>query len=141
MSANWDGCMCTIPQPGNINPMPDNLFNPFAVEIPPDPNIPLAPQLATVPPPSNPLAPFVPPMMVPECPYSKACPNDDSTCVGFNSWGFSEVRMGKYSPASRHFNAIYCFYIMKPYDQFKTPARILGYWKLQEEEKAKQKKA
>jgi len=139
VSANWDGCMCTVPLPGNINPMPHSLFNPFAVDIPPDPDIPALPALPTVPPPSNPLAAFVPPMMVPDCPYQKACLEEDTKCVGFNSWGFSEARKGKYSPASRHFNAIYCFYIMKPYDRFKVPPRIEGYWRLQEEEKEKAK--
>lgn len=137
-SSNWDGCMCAIPQPGNLNPMPDTLYNPFAQDIPPDPNIPGFPPMPTVPPPSNPLAPFVPPMMIPTCPYNDACGDKDplvnnfQECVGFDSFGFSEVRKGKYSPASRFFNAIHCFYIMKPYDLFKVPKKIEAFFHLQE---------
>jgi len=114
--------------------MPNTLQNPYEVDIPPDPNIPTAPPLLPVPPPSNPLAAYVAPLMIPQCPYNSACPDGDSSCVGYNSWGFSEVRMSRYSPGTRFFNAIYCLYVMKPYDVFKIPVKIKGYWELQDKE-------
>lgn len=135
MSSNWDACMCTIFLPGSIAPMPDNLYNPYAVEVPPDPDIPIAPPMPSVPPPSNPLQPYNPPLGEPECPFIKKCgrlPGDDSfaECVGYDSWGFDEVRMGKYSPASRFFNSVNCFYIMKPYNRFHVPKKLEAFWYL-----------
>lgn len=125
--------MCTISLPPSINPMPDNLFNPFAQPIPPDPDIPVFPSPPTVPPPSNPLQPYNAPMTVPQCPFQDACGKRAGfDCVGFDSWGFSSVKMAHYSPASRFFNSITCSYIMKPYDRFKVPEKVTALWKLQE---------
>lgn len=127
--------MCTIFLPGSIAPMPDNLYNPYAVEVPPDPDIPTFPAMPSVPPPSNPLQPYNPPLGVPECPFIKKCgrkPGEDKfeDCVGYDSWGFDEVRMGKYSPASRFFNSVNCFYIMKPYNRFHVPKKVEAFWYL-----------
>lgn len=115
--------------------MPDNLYDPFAVEVPPDPDIPTFPAMPSVPPPSNPLQPYNPPLGIPECPFSKKCgrkmgEDKFEECVGYDSWGFDEVRMGKYSPASRFFNSINCFYIMKPYDRFHVPKKLEAFWYL-----------
>jgi len=135
MSSNWDACMCTLNLPGSIAPMPDNLYDPYAVEVPPDPDIPTFPAMPSVPPPSNPLQPYNPPLGVPECPFIKKCgrkPGEDKfeECVGYDSWGFDEVRMGKYSPASRFFNSVNCFYIMKPYNRFHVPKKVEAFWYL-----------
>lgn len=136
MSANWDACMCTLFLPGSMALMPDNLYNPFAIDIPPDPDIPTFPAMPSVPPPSSPLAPYNPPLNdAPECPFTANCGkkpgvNEYEDCVGYDSWGFSEVRRGKYSPASRFFNSLNCFYIMKPYDRFKVPKKIEAFWYL-----------
>lgn len=54
-------------------------------------------------------------------------PCEGRHCVGFNSFGFSRVQMGRYSPASRHFNAIYCYYVMEPYHDFAIPERVQAY--------------
>ena len=76
--------------------MPDAFYNPFAQDIPPDPNIPGFPPMPTVPPPSNPLAPFVPPMMDTDCPHQDPCGdknpqiNNFQECVGYDPFGFSD---------------------------------------------------
>jgi hypothetical protein len=137
LSSNWDACVCSLQLPGNINPMPDNLYNPYAVPIPVDPDIPVFPPVATVPPPSNPLAPYNPPMMAPACPFQDTCGSNTKwgvdgnfDCVGRDSWGFSEVYMGKYSPAQRFFNTITCSYIMKPWDRFVVPKKVQAFWRM-----------
>jgi hypothetical protein len=128
---NIDGCTCTINLPGNINPQPANLYNPYLPEIPPDPLIPLPEPMATVPPPSNPLQPYVPPMMPPECPFVTACSDPDSfECIGYNSWGFAEAAMAGYTPAAASLNMVSCTYVMHPYGEFKVPRRMKALWRL-----------
>lgn len=129
MASNKDGCNCFINLPGSINPMPDTLQNPWAVQVPPsDANAPDFAALPTVPPPANPLTPFNAPMMVPSCPFSKKCAEGDEECVGFNTWGFSSASMGRYSPASSFGNSINCFYIAEPYDRFAVPKKVQAVW-------------
>jgi len=124
-ASNWDGCSCQIPLPSSINPLPDNLYNPFVQAFPPDPSIPSFPALPTMPPPSNPLQTFVAPMMIPGCPFASKCLTpDDFDCVGFNSFGFSEVSKANFAPASAFLNSISCSYIMKPYDRFIIPKKV-----------------
>merc|ERR1719161_1047661 len=106
--------------PASINPQPANLYNPFLVSVPPDPNIPVVAAMPTVPPPSNPMQPYVAPMMAPECPYMAACANaDDFECVGHNSWGFATAHIADYSPAAAALNSASCSFTMKPYGRFK----------------------
>lgn len=130
-STNWDGCDCFIHLPGNIVPQPKLDYNPFDAGVAPSAAVPGFPGMPTVPPPSSKTAPYNAPPMIPSCPYSNSCADGDFNCVGFNSFGFSEVRMGKYSPASRYFNSINCFFIMKPYDRWLVPKKIEAFWYLQ----------
>lgn len=128
---NVDGCTCTAVLPGSINPQPANFYNPFLVPIPPNPDIPMPAPMATVPPPSNPMQPFVPPMMPPECPFIGACADpNDFECVGHNSWGFSEAHIADYSPAAAALNSMSCTYLMKPYGLFKVPEKVASLWHL-----------
>jgi len=128
-TSNWDGCTCAIVMPPTMKPMPDNLFNPFAQEIVPDPNAPTLAPMGTVPPPSNPAQPFNPPVVPPVCPFHSSVPPGFDG-VGFNSWGFSETDMATYSPAAAHLNMISCSYIMKPYSRFVVPPKINAFWAL-----------
>jgi len=117
--------------PASINPQPANFYNPFLVDVPPDPNVPLPAAMPTVPPPSNPMMPFVAPMMPPVCPFSNACADPNSfDCVGYNSWGFAEARLADYSPAAAHLNSASCDYFMKPYALFKVPDKMAALWHL-----------
>lgn len=128
---NIDGCTCTINLPASINPQPANLYNPFLPEIAPDPSVPLPAAMPTVPPPSNPLQPYIAPMMPPECPFIAACSDPDSfDCVGYNSWGFAEAHMAGYTPAAASLNMVSCTYVMKPYGEFKIPRRVKSLWRL-----------
>lgn len=128
---NIDGCTCTMVLPGSINPQPANFYNPYLVEVPPDPSVPVPKSMPTVPPPSNPMQPFVPPMMPPECPFISACADPDSfDCVGHNSWGFAEAHMADYSPAAAALNSASCTYMMHPYGRFKVPERVASLWHL-----------
>jgi len=128
---NVDGCTCTTTLPGSINPQPNLFYNPFLVDVPPDPSIPVPASMPTVPPPSNPLQPFVPPMMPPECPFMPACADPNSfDCVGHNSWGFAEAHIAVYSPAAAALNSMSCTYMMKPYARFKVPDRVAALWHL-----------
>lgn len=135
----WDGCVCTIQLPNNINPLPDLGFNPFPEGIMGDENVPTEPPLEIIAPPTNPAQPYVAPPMKPQCPYSKSClnslplpsiqndtngTNGTAPCVGYDSWGFAEVHMGKYSPASHYLNTITCSYIMKPEGEFVAAVTI-----------------
>jgi len=79
---NSDGCTCTAVMPASMNPVPGNFYNPFLMDVPPDPNIPIPESLPTVPPPSNPAQPYVAPPMAPVCPFMSACADPDSfDCV------------------------------------------------------------
>lgn len=128
---NSDGCTCTMTLPASINPLPNNFYNPFAVTVPADPNIPVPAAMPTVPPPSSPLMPFVAPMMPPECPFISACADPNSfDCVGHNSWGFAEAHMADYSPAAGALNTASCTYTMKPYALFKVPEKVAALWHL-----------
>lgn len=132
LASNWDACMCSIPLPPSIVPQTDNLFNPYAQVIPPDPSIPTFAPQPTVPPPSNPLMPYNAPMMLPSCPFQAPCgPDGGFDCVGFDSFGFSEVNMVPYRPASRYLNSITCSYVMKPYDLFKVPDKVQAFWRME----------
>lgn len=131
LANNIDGCNCNMVLPGNINPQPMNLYNPFIIEVPPNPNVPVPPSMPTVPPPSNPAMPYNPPMMPPECPFQKACADaDDFKCVGFNSWGFGQAGLADYSPAAAALNTASCMYTMKPYGEFKVPKKMEALWHL-----------
>lgn len=128
---NSDGCTCTMVLPASINPQPANFYNPFLVDIPANPDIPMPKAMPTVPPPSNPLQPFIAPMMPPECPFIAACADPDGfDCVGHNSWGFAEAHMADYSPAAGALNTVSCSYLMKPYALFKVPERVKALWHL-----------
>lgn len=128
---NSDGCTCSMVLPASINPMPGNFYNPFLVDIAPNPDIPVPKAMPTVPPPSNPMMPFIAPAMPPECPFIAGCPDPDSfDCVGHNSWGFAEAHMAEYSPAAGALNTASCTYIMKPYALFKVPERVAALWHL-----------
>lgn len=117
--------------PASINPMPGNFYNPFLVDIPPNPDIPVPRAMPTVPPPSNPMQPYIAPPMPPECPFISGCADPDSfDCVGHNSWGFAEAHMADYSPAAGALNAASCTYVMKPYALFKVPERVAALWHL-----------
>jgi len=130
-AANVDGCTCTSVLPASINPLPANFYNPYLIDIPPDPNVPVPKSMPTVPPPSNPMMPFVAPMMPPTCPFLSACADPDSfDCVGHNSWGFSEAHIAEYSPAAAALNTVSCTYMMKPYARFKVPNRVVSLWHL-----------
>jgi len=123
----WDGCVCTMALPNNINPVPDITFNPFPEAVEPDSAVPTLPPLQMIPPPTNPAQAYVPPPMKPQCPFSKSCvaPSEDATaCVGMESWGFAEVHMGRYSPASGYLNTITCSYMMKPKGNFSVPIAV-----------------
>jgi hypothetical protein len=128
---NVDGCTCQIVLPPSIQPQPANFNNPFLVDIPPDPSLPTVGAMPTVPPPSNPMQPFIAPMMPPECPFVAACADPDSfDCVGYNSWGFGEAAMAGYTPAAAALNSVSCSYWMKPYANFKVPHRVAALWHL-----------
>lgn len=127
---NVDGCTCTTVLPGSINPQPANFYNPFLVDVPPNPDIPVPQAMPTVPPPSNPMQPFIPPMMPPECPYISACGSAGFDCVGHDSWGFGEAHIADYSPAAAALNSMSCTYMMKPYAKFKVPPKIAALWHL-----------
>lgn len=132
LAANWDACQCTIDLPPSINPQPNTLFDPYALTLTPDPDVPTMAPVPTLPPPSNPLMPYNAPMMVPSCPYKDPCgPNATFDCVGYDTWGFSVVQEGGYQPASRFFNNIICSYIMKPYDSFKVPEKVQALFRMQ----------
>lgn len=120
-----DGCTCSIVLPASINPMPNNLYDPWAIDVAPDPDLPLPPTPPTVPPPSNPMQPYIAPMMAPECPFAKSCAKpDDFGCVGYNSFGFSEAHMAPYSPAASHLNQISCSYFMALRSTFQIPSKV-----------------
>jgi len=128
---NVDGCSCTMVLPANINPQPANFYNPWLIDIAPDPNVPVPRSMPTVPPPSNPLQPFIPPMMPVVCPFSAACADPNAfECVGHNSWGFSSAHVADYSPAAAALNTASCTYMMKPYDRFKVPEKVISLWHL-----------
>jgi hypothetical protein len=128
---NVDGCTCTMVLPASINPQPANFYNPFLIDVPPDPSIPVPQAMPTVPPPSNPMQPFVAPMMPPECPFLSACADPESfDCSGYNSWGFAEAHQADYSPAAAALNTVSCTFMMKPYARFKVPDRIAALWHL-----------
>jgi len=130
-AGNMDGCTCTTVLPASINPQPAAFYNPWLVEITPDPSIPLPEPMATVPPPSNPMMPFIAPAMPPVCPFLASCPDPNSfDCVGFNSWGFADAKIADYSPAAAALNSVSCTYMMKPYMKFKVPERVVSLWKL-----------
>lgn len=128
---NSSGCTCRIVLPRNIVPMPDLLLDsgddgnqttnasvPTLEPIPPE-----------APPPSNPLQPYSPPVMPPECPFDVSCSAAKlSSCVGFDSWGFSKVQMSPYSAASAYLNEISCSYLMMPDSRFKVPERVKSFW-------------
>lgn len=128
---NIDGCTCSMFLPASINPQPANFFNPFLVDVPPNPDIPIPAAMPTVPPPSNPLQPFIAPMMPPTCPFLSACADpEDFQCVGHNSWGFAEAHIADYSPAAAALNSASCTYTMKPYARFKVPNKVASLWHL-----------
>jgi len=130
-AGNMDGCTCSLVLPANINPQPASFYNPWLVDIPPDPNVPVPEAMPTVPPPSNPMQPFIPPAMPPVCPFMDACPDPNSfDCTGFNSWGFADAKIADYSPAAAALNSASCTYMMKPYAKFKVPERVVSMWKL-----------
>lgn len=130
-ASNSDGCTCTMVLPASINPLPGNFYNPFLVDVPPNPDIPVPQAMPTVPPPSNPMQPYLAPPMPPECPFISSCADPDSfDCVGHNSWGFAEAHMADYSPAAGALNTASCTYIMKPYAIFKVPDRVAALWHL-----------
>jgi len=131
LAENVDGCTCSTFLPGSINPQPANFYNPFLVDIPPNPDLPVPASMPTVPPPSNPMQPFIPPMMPPECPFMKKCGNPGAfECVGHDSWGFSEAHIADYSPAAAALNSMSCTYVMKPYARFKVPDKVSALWHL-----------
>lgn len=133
-SSNWDGCDCTFYLNGNDWPQPDLLFNPFQEAIAPSPDVPGIPMMPTLPPVMSVWNTHYlpPPKLNPPCPLSNHCGKDGGfECVGYDSFGFSEVTKGKFSPASRYFNSINCFYIMKPYDQWNLPKKVEAFWYLQ----------
>jgi len=131
-SSNWDGCDCFLHLLGTHQVMPVLDYNPFAQTIPADPSVPGFPAPPTFPPPSNGAQPYAPPAMPTFCPFADSCAGKGFDCVGFDSFGFAEVRMGRYSPASRYFNSINCFYIMKPYNQWLLPKKVEAFWYLQQ---------
>lgn len=111
--------------------MPNSFYNPFLIDVPPNPDVPVPAAMPTVPPPSNPMQPFIPPMMPPECPFMAACADPDGfDCVGHNSWGFAEAHIADYSPAAAALNSASCTYMMKPYARFKVPNRVAALWHL-----------
>jgi len=131
-SSNWDGCDCFIHMLGTHQAMPVLDYNPWMQTIPADPSVPGFPGMPTFPPHSNGAMPYSPPAMPTFCPFQDACGDKGFDCVGYDSFGFHEVRMGKYSPASRYFNSINCFYIMKPYDKWALPKKVESFWYLQQ---------
>mmetsp|Transcript_84197 Transcript_84197/g.146208 ORF Transcript_84197/g.146208 Transcript_84197/m.146208 type:complete len:408 (+) Transcript_84197:113-1336(+) len=131
-----DGCTCSMVLPASINPMPNNLYDPFAMDVPPDPDLPVPPMPPTVPPPGNPMQPYIAPMMAPECPFAKACAKaNDFDCVGYNSFGFSEAHMAPYSPAASHLNQISCSYFMALRSEFRIPSKVESLGKILEKRK------
>jgi hypothetical protein len=128
----WDGCVCTIVLPGNVNPSPDVNFNPFPAGIvETDPMPPTFPPMPMLPPPSAPNRPYVPPQMEPNCPFYRNCTAEAEKntglhvvygeCVGFESWGFHEIHKADYAPASGYLNSISCSYVMHANGNFTVP--------------------
>lgn len=141
-ASNWDGCTCNVIMPGNMNPMPDTLYNPYAISMVPDPSLPTFAPIATIPPPSNPLMPYAPPPRAPECPFVASCKEDAGFgCVGYNTWGFAEAHMSPYVPAQSHFNSISCSYVMKIGGKFEVPKKVAAFYHMQDLESAKESAA
>jgi len=136
---NWDGCTCSINLPATINPQPDMYYDPYAPDSPPGDGVTAAPPFPSaimMQPPTNPLQPYVPPAMKPECPYTAKCGGSGGGsaaetagegCIGYDSWGFDDARMAGYSPAAAHINVMSCSYIMKTFGQFRVPDKVQAY--------------
>eukprot|EP00927_Polykrikos_kofoidii_P070857 TRINITY_DN67235_c0_g1_i1.p1 TRINITY_DN67235_c0_g1~~TRINITY_DN67235_c0_g1_i1.p1 ORF type:complete len:328 (-),score=37.76 TRINITY_DN67235_c0_g1_i1:57-1040(-) len=129
-AVDFDGCVCTVKLPRNVQPAPDLLFDPFPEDMP-DSDVPTAPPMKQVPPPLNPVRPYVAPVMLPTCPFATNCsalpiggPVSAASCVGYDTWGFGEVRTGGFSPASGYLNQLTCSYIMKPGGRFIVPYKV-----------------
>mmetsp|Transcript_56547 Transcript_56547/g.104673 ORF Transcript_56547/g.104673 Transcript_56547/m.104673 type:complete len:223 (+) Transcript_56547:51-719(+) len=140
-AVNWDGCTCSIQLPANIRPSPDAFQN-VAVEsstAPPEGDwddaaafsqgttittgqTTPAPEVITV---------YRPPISEPMCPYQTPCPtvNSSADCVDYRSWGFADMSMAGYKPASAHLNSISCSYIMQPKFIFKVPDKVQALWR------------
>eukprot|EP00929_Paragymnodinium_shiwhaense_P104372 TRINITY_DN6872_c0_g1_i2.p1 TRINITY_DN6872_c0_g1~~TRINITY_DN6872_c0_g1_i2.p1 ORF type:complete len:378 (-),score=78.45 TRINITY_DN6872_c0_g1_i2:86-1219(-) len=134
--SGYDGCVCTIQLPANVNPAPDVMFDPFPEGLELEEPVPAGfPKLKPLDPPTNPLIPYIPPPMAPSCPFSRSCaevrkmlPADgggpDAQCVGFDSWGFDEVHQASYAPASGYLNTITCSYMRHPNVNFVLPPAV-----------------
>mmetsp|Transcript_35565 Transcript_35565/g.101267 ORF Transcript_35565/g.101267 Transcript_35565/m.101267 type:complete len:195 (-) Transcript_35565:168-752(-) len=116
----WEGCTCRIPLPSSVHQMPDTFYDPYALEIPISFSMTTFSPLTTQPPASSPAAPYSPPTTPAACPFSRRCAGS-TPCVGFDSWGFQEVRMSRYTPASGFFNEITCNYINDGTASFTEP--------------------
>mmetsp|Transcript_56066 Transcript_56066/g.131230 ORF Transcript_56066/g.131230 Transcript_56066/m.131230 type:complete len:206 (-) Transcript_56066:14-631(-) len=134
-AANWDGCTCKIKMPANIRPSPD-AFQTVAVEMSTDP--PTEGEVSedavfasgqTTPAPEV-ISVYRPPISEPMCPYQVPCPTVNSSvdCVDYRSWGFADLSMAGYKPASAHLNSISCSYIMEPRYIFKVPSKVEAWW-------------
>mmetsp|Transcript_60241 Transcript_60241/g.143585 ORF Transcript_60241/g.143585 Transcript_60241/m.143585 type:complete len:215 (+) Transcript_60241:60-704(+) len=141
-AVNWDGCTCTIQLPSSIRPTPD-AFTRVAEEMPYEPlpgggdaqddsdGYGASTQGADSSPPQR-IQTYRPPISQPMCPYEVLCPtvNSSADCVDYRSWGFAELQMAKYAPASAHLNSVSCSYIIQPRYAFKVPAKVAAFWSM-----------
>lgn len=128
---DWEGCSCKIEQPRSMNPWPDTFYDPSAITVKDHPTFPPVPSLA---PPFNPRGPYVAPRMEPQCPFSRQCAGKPGTdCVGFDSWGFKQLRLEPYSAAAGHFKSITCTYMMDKDGHFQVPGKVAALWASQKQ--------
>jgi len=136
ISTNVDACDCYVSLPGYQYSEPNWLYDPFAPNIPADPDTPAVGGFPTMPPPAskNPGIPFLPLTRInPPCPFAATC-GDNFDCVGVDSWGFSTVQKGKWNAAMgpQGLNTMNCFYLTAPGGEFKVPKKIEAFWYLQQ---------
>lgn len=133
LPGDWTGCTCSIRLPRSIRQRPDLHYDPYFVAPPKHENLPTFPPLKLPEPPRNPLVPYEVPEMSPDCPFKARCEGDSFECVGFNSWGFEEVKMAEYQPALAYLNEMICHYVMNPNSSFQVPPKVQELWKMQEQ--------
>uniref|UniRef100_A0A7S4VAE6 CUB domain-containing protein n=1 Tax=Alexandrium monilatum TaxID=311494 RepID=A0A7S4VAE6_9DINO len=125
LTLNETGCSCRVPLPRSVVPQPDVLSpalgqTPGAVTFPPVPMFTPAPDSGQ---------PYRPPVTAPECPFGAACKaSANPKCVGFDSWGFDQVIMSSFSPASAYLRTITCTYTLRKGENIRVPPRVQAMW-------------
>lgn len=126
----WVGCSCTIHLPRTINQLLDLTYNPYAQLVPLQEGVPTLPPLRPLAMPRNPLAAYMPPPMAAICPFATRCTIPTFNCVSFDTWGFQEVRMAAYTPATSYLKDVICDYTMDSLGTFTIPGKVTALWRM-----------